>query len=246
MTITILTVENEPILQEMISLNLKRAGLIVLCADNAEQAKRIISNVLPDLVIIGGIFPNVEGIEFTYRLKSEERTKTIPIIMLTARDQESEIIADLDVEVEDYITKPFSPHELIARIKAVLRRRLPEMADEIIQLGGLKLDPTTHRVHAYTKDEQLELAEITLGPTEFRLLHFLMTNQERVHTRAQLQDRLWGNQVFIDQRTIDVYIRRLRTNLKTVGKEDLVQTVRGIGYRFSVKDNEKKYRGKSA
>lgn len=235
MTITILTVEDEPVLREMISLNLKRAGLIVLCANNAEQAKRIIINVLPDLVIIGGMLPNIEGIEFARRLKSEERTKFIPIIILTARDQESEIIADLGVEVEDYITKPFSPHELIARIKAVLRRRLPEIADEIIQLGGLKLDPTTHRVHACNKNEQLELAEITLGPTEFRLLHFLMANKERVHTRAQLQDRLWGDHVFIEERTIDVYIRRLRTNLKAIGKENLVQTVRGIGYRFSIK-----------
>ncbi|SFL97772.1 winged helix-turn-helix domain-containing protein [Nitrosomonas communis] len=234
MTITILIVEDEPILQEMISLNLKRAGLIALCADNVEQAKRIIINVLPDLVIIGGILSSMEGIEFARRLKIEERTKSIPILMLTAQDQGSEIIADLVVDVEDYIIKPFSPHELIARIKAVLRRRLPEMADEIIQWGGLKLDPTTHRVHVYTKDEQLEPAEITLGPTEFRLLHFLMINRERVHTRAQLQDRLWGDHVFIEERTIDVYIRRLRTTLKAVGKENLVQTVRGIGYRFSV------------
>ncbi|WP_430229744.1 winged helix-turn-helix domain-containing protein [Nitrosomonas communis] len=234
MTITILIVEDEPILQETISLNLKRAGLIALCADNAEQAKRIIINVLPDLVIIGGVLPNMDRVEFARSLKIEERTKSIPIIMLTARDQESEIIANLVVEVEDVIIKPFSPHELIARIKAVLRRRLPEMAEEIIQLGGLKLDPATHRVHAYIKDKQLEPAEITLGPTEFRLLHFLMANKERVHTRAQLQDRLWGDHVFIEERTIDVYIRRLRTTLKVVGKENLVQTVRGIGYRFSV------------
>ncbi len=234
MTITILLVEDEPILQEMISLNLKRAGFIALCADNAEQAKRIIINVLPDLVIIGVILSNMEGMEFARTFKIEERTKSIPIIMLTARDQENEMIADLGIEAEDYINKPFSPHELTARIKAVLRRRLPEMADEIIQLGGLKLDPTTHRVHAYTNDEQLKPDEITLGPTEFRLLHFLMANKERVHTRTQLQDRLWGDHVFIEERTIDVYIRRLRTNLKAVGKENLVQTVRGIGYRFSV------------
>ncbi|SFI28765.1 winged helix-turn-helix domain-containing protein [Nitrosomonas sp. Nm34] len=234
MTITILIVEDEPILQETISLNLKRAGLIALCADNAEQANRIIINVLPDLVIIGGVLPNMDRVEFARRLKIEERTQSIPIIILTARDQESEIIANLVVEVEDVIIKPFSPHELIARIKAVLRRRLPEMAEEIIQLGGLKLDPATHRVHAYIKDKQLEPAEITLGPTEFRLLHFLMANKERVHTRAQLQDRLWGDHVFIEERTIDVYIRRLRTTLKVVGKENLVQTVRGIGYRFSV------------
>lgn len=239
MTITILTVEDEPILRNMVSFNLKRAGLIVLCADNAEQARRIINNVLPDLVIIGGMIPKMEGIEFARELKGEELTQSIPVIMLTAREQEIELITDLGVEVDDYVIKPFSPNELIARIKAALRRRLPEMVDEIIQMGGLKLDPATHRAYVYIKDELPELSEITLRLTEFRLLYFLMANKERVHTRAQLQDLLWGDHVFIDERTIDVYIRRLRSGLKAVGKENLVQTVRGIGYRFSVNSNEK-------
>jgi len=237
MAVTILVVEDELAIQELISLNLKRAGHMVLCADNAEQAKLLINNVLPDLVLLDWMLPDMSGIEFARRLRREERTKTIPIIMLTARVQESDKIAGLEAGADDYITKPFSPRELLARIKAVLRRRLPEMSDEIIEMGGLKLDPTTHRVHVYTSDELSKPAEITLGPTEFRLLHFLMAYKERVHTRAQLLDRVWGDHVFIEDRTVDVHIRRLRKILEAVGKENLVQTVRGTGYRFSTECN---------
>jgi len=237
MAVTILVVEDELAIQELISLNLKRAGHMVLCADNAEQAKLLINNVLPDLVLLDWMLPDMSGIEFARRLRREERTKTIPIIMLTARVQESDKIAGLEAGADDYITKPFSPRELLARIKAVLRRRLPEMSDEIIEMGGLKLDPTTHRVHVYTSDELSKPAEVTLGPTEFRLLHFLMAYKERVHTRAQLLDRVWGDHVFIEDRTVDVHIRRLRKILEAVGKENLVQTVRGTGYRFSTECN---------
>lgn len=238
MAVTILVVEDEPAIQELIAINLKRAGHMVLCADSAEHAKLMIDNVLPDLVLLDWMLPDTTGLEFARKLRREERTKTIPIIMLTARIQENDKISGLEAGADDYITKPFSPRELIARIKAVLRRRLPEMSDEIIELGGLKLDPTTHRVHVCGSDEPSKPAEVALGPTEFRLLHFLMAYKERVHTRAQLLDRVWGDHVFIEDRTVDVHIRRLRKILESVGKENLVQTVRGTGYRFSVECNE--------
>lgn len=238
MAVTILIVEDELAIQELIALNLKKAGHMVLCAESAEQAKKMVNNVLPDLVLLDWMLPDTSGIEFARKLRREDRTKTVPIIMLTARIQESDKIAGLEAGADDYITKPFSPRELLARIKAVLRRRLPEMSDEIIEIGGLKLDPTTHRVHVYAIDESAKLSEISLGPTEFRLLHFLMAYKERVHTRSQLLDRIWGDHVFIEDRTVDVHIRRLRKILGAVGKENLVQTVRGTGYRFSVECNE--------
>ncbi|MEK6595151.1 MAG: phosphate regulon transcriptional regulator PhoB [Pseudomonadota bacterium] len=238
MAVTILVVEDELAIQELIALNLKKAGHMVLCADNVEQAQKMINNVLPDLVLLDWMLPDMSGLEFARRLRREERTKAIPIIMLTAKVQESDKIAGLEAGADDYITKPFSPRELLARIKAVLRRRLPEMSDEIIEMGGLKLDPTTHRVHVHAHDEPSKSMEITLGPTEFRLLHFLMAYKERVHTRAQLLDRVWGDHVFIEDRTVDVHIRRLRKILEAVGKENLVQTVRGTGYRFSIECNE--------
>ena len=238
MAVTILIVEDEPAIQELIALNLKRAGHMVLCADSAEQAKKMVNNVLPDLVLLDWMLPDMSGIEFARKLRREDRTKAIPIIMLTARIQESDKIAGLEAGADDYITKPFSPRELLARIKAVLRRRLPEMSDEIIEMGGLRLDPTTHRVHVYPSNEPEKLSEIALGPTEFRLLHFLMAYKERVHTRSQLLDRVWGDHVFIEDRTVDVHIRRLRKILEAVDKENLVQTVRGTGYRFSVECNK--------
>jgi len=238
MAVTILIVEDELAIQELISINLKRAGHMVLCADSAEQAKKMINSILPDLVLLDWMLPDMSGIEFARNLRREDRTKSIPIIMLTARVQESDKIAGLEAGADDYITKPFSPRELLARIKAVLRRRLPEMSDEILEMGGLRLDPTTHRVHVYASDAPEKLSEITLGPTEFRLLHFLMAYKERVHTRSQLLDRVWGDHVFIEDRTVDVHIRRLRKILETAGKENLVQTVRGTGYRFSVECNE--------
>ena len=238
MAVTILVVEDEPAIQELIALNLKRAGHMVLCADSAQQARSLINNVLPDLVLLEWMLPDITGIEFARKLRQEERTKSIPIIMLTARTQENDKIAGLEAGADDYITKPFSPRELIARIKAVLRRRLPEMSDEIIELGGLRLDPTTHRVHVNNDIEPSKPAEVSLGPTEFRLLHYLMAYKERVHTRGQLLDRVWGDHVFIEDRTVDVHIRRLRKILESVGKENLVQTVRGTGYRFSVECNE--------
>ena len=169
----------------------------------------------------------MNGLEFARKLKSDSLTKSIPIIMLTARGDEYDKVRGLEVGADDYVTKPFSPRELNARIKAVLRRRSPQMTDDPIEVKGLRLDPTTHRVTGKEKT-------IDLGPTEFRLLHFFMTNAERVHTRSQLLDKVWGDRVFVEDRTVDVHIRRLRNALSVSGHEDLIQTVRGAGYRLSI------------
>lgn len=234
MSTTVLIVEDEPAIQELISYNLRKAGHVALCADSAEQATTMVNNVLPDLVLLDWMLPNMSGLEFARNLRKESRTKTVPIIMLTARVDEHDKISGLDAGADDYITKPFSPRELIARIKAVLRRRLPEMSEEIIEIGGLKLDPATHRVSLSSSSKaHAKIDDITLGPTEFRLLHFLMAHPERVHSRSQLLDRVWGDHVFVEDRTVDVHIRRLRKALEAIGKDNLIQTVRGTGYRFS-------------
>jgi two-component system phosphate regulon response regulator PhoB len=226
MAATILVVEDEPAIQELISYSLRQAGYVVFCAEDAEQAMSVVNDALPDLVLLDWMLPGMSGVEFARMLRHASRTKTIPIIMLTARADESDKIAGLEIGADDYITKPFSPRELIARIKAVLRRRSPEISDDMIEIGGLKLDPATHRI---TVNDQ----EVALGPTEFRLLHFLMSHSERVHTRSQLLDGVWGDHVFVEDRTVDVHIRRLRKALEIVAKDDLIQTVRGSGYRLS-------------
>ena len=226
MAATILVVEDEPAIQELISYSLRQAGYVVFCAEDAEQAMSVVNDALPDLVLLDWMLPGMSGVELARVLRHATRTKTIPIIMLTARADESDKIAGLEIGADDYITKPFSPRELIARIKAVLRRRSPEISDDMIEIGGLKLDPATHRI---TVNDQ----EVALGPTEFRLLHFLMSHSERVHTRSQLLDGVWGDHVFVEDRTVDVHIRRLRKALEIVAKDDLIQTVRGSGYRLS-------------
>ena len=226
MAATILVVEDEPAIQELIAYNLKQAGHQTLLADNAEQALNLVSNALPDLVLLDWMLPGLSGIEFARRLRADKRTRTVPIIMLTARSDEQDKLAGLDGGADDYITKPFSPRELMARIKAVLRRRAPEMTDDVVQAGGLKLDPASHRVTGHGNP-------VELGPTEFRLLHFLMTHAERVHSRTQLLDQVWGDHVFVEERTVDVHIRRLRKALEPTELDRLVQTVRGTGYRFS-------------
>jgi two-component system phosphate regulon response regulator PhoB len=226
MAAIILVVEDEPAIQELISYSLRQAGYVVFCAEDAEQAMSVVNDALPDLVLLDWMLPGMSGVEFARMLRHASRTKTIPIIMLTARADESDKIAGLEIGADDYITKPFSPRELIARIKAVLRRRSPEISDDMIEIGGLKLDPATHRI---TVNDQ----EVALGPTEFRLLHFLMSHSERVHTRSQLLDGVWGDHVFVEDRTVDVHIRRLRKALEIVAKDDLIQTVRGSGYRLS-------------
>jgi two-component system phosphate regulon response regulator PhoB len=226
MPANILLVEDEPAIQELIAANLSRAGHHVVRASDAETAQRIVRDALPDLVLLDWMLPGMSGIEFARRLRADERTREIPIIMLTARGEEADRVAGLETGADDYVTKPFSPRELVARIKAVLRRRAPQTTEDPVELGGLRLDPATHRVGA---DDQA----ISLGPTEFRLLHFLMTHPERVHSRTQLLDQVWGDHVFVEERTVDVHIRRLRAALEPSGHDALIQTVRGSGYRFS-------------
>jgi len=226
MPANILVVEDEPAIQELLALNITQAGHNAIRALSAEIAQDLMRETIPDLILLDWMLPGMNGLEFARKLKSDTLTKNIPIIMLTARGEEYDKVRGLEVGADDYVTKPFSPRELNARIKAVLRRRAPQMTDDPIEVHGLRLDPTTHRVTGNQKT-------IDLGPTEFRLLHFFMTNPERVHTRSQLLDKVWGDRVFVEDRTVDVHIRRLRNALSISGHEDLIQTVRGSGYRLS-------------
>lgn len=226
MPATILVVEDEPAIQELIAFNLKQAGHQLLKADSAEQAFSLVQSALPDLVLLDWMLPGISGVEFARRLRADKRTRDIPIIMLTARSDEQDKLTGLETGADDYVTKPFSPRELNARVKAVLRRRAPQMTDDIVRIGALELDPASHRVTGHGQP-------IELGPTEFRLLHFLMTHPERVHSRAQLLDQVWGDHVFVEERTVDVHIRRLRKALEPGRLDGLVQTVRGTGYRMS-------------
>jgi two-component system phosphate regulon response regulator PhoB len=222
----ILIVEDEPAIAELIALHLRHEGHEVrLAADAAEAAERV-RETLPDLVILDWMLPGESGVTLARRWRSDARTKELPIIMLTARSEERDLVAGLDAGADDYLTKPFKPSELMARIRAVLRRKLPEALDAAVVVGDLSLDPATRRVR-YGGDE------LQLGPTEFRLLRFLMTYPERVHSRAQLLDRVWGDHVFIEERTVDVHIKRLRGALAPAGCDGLIETVRGAGYRLS-------------
>lgn len=226
MPANILLVEDEPAIQELIAFNLTQAGHHVLRAASAENAMTLVKNALPDLILLDWMLPGASGVEFAKKLRADERTRGVPIIMLTARSDEQDKITGLETGADDYITKPFSPRELQARIKAVLRRRAPQMTDDAVDINGLRLDPVTHCVHGHGQP-------IDLGPTEFRLLHFFMTHPERVHSRAQLLDQVWGDHVFVEERTVDVHIRRLRSALEPSQHDSLIQTVRGTGYRFS-------------
>lgn len=226
MAATILVVEDEPAILDLIAHSLKQAGHQPLCADSAEQALRLVTEALPDLILLDWMLPGASGIDVAKRLRSDKRTKAIPIIMLSARSEEEDKLLGLETGADDYITKPFSPRELNARIKAVLRRRAPQMTSDEVHIGALRLDPASHRVTA--RGESL-----SLGPTEFRLLHFLLTHPERVHSRTQLLDQVWGDHVFVEERTVDVHIRRLRKALEPERLDSLIQTVRGTGYRMS-------------
>jgi two-component system phosphate regulon response regulator PhoB len=228
MAANILLVEDEPAIQELIAVNLQHAGHHVIRARDAESALGIVNSALPDLLLIDWMLPGMSGVSLARQLRQEERTRQIPIIMLTARSEEADKIAGLEAGADDYLTKPFSPRELLARIKAVLRRRAPQMTDDPVEVRGLRLEPGTRRVFG-------DARALALGPTEFRLLHFLMTHAERVHSRAQLLDQVWGDHVFVEERTVDVHIRRLRQALEPSGHDSLVETVRGSGYRFSAK-----------
>ena len=223
MSATILVVEDEPQVQELLAVNLEHAGHRVLRAASAEEAENAIREELPDVLILDWMLPGESGVTLTRRLRAEERTRELPILMLTARAMEQDKVSGLDAGADDYLTKPFSPKELAARIKAVLRRRAPQLADDVVEIGGLRLDPAARRVSAGG-------AVVELAPTEFRLLHFLMTHPERIYTRAQVLDHVWGDHVFIEERTVDVHIRRLRKALEPSGHDRLIDTVRGSGY----------------
>jgi two-component system phosphate regulon response regulator PhoB len=226
MSATVLIVEDDPAVQELLAFTLQQAGHVVQRAGDAEEALRLVAEQLPDLAILDWMLPGLSVVALARQLRHNARTKILPIIMLTARADEADKISGLEQGADDYITKPFSPRELLARVKALLRRRAPEHAGEVLQAGELKLDPVTHRVTLHEQD-------VTLGPTEFRLLQFFLAHPERVHSRAQLLDQVWGDHVFVEERTVDVHIRRLRRSLEPGGGDALIQTVRGVGYRLS-------------
>ncbi len=224
---TVLIVDDEPAIREMIAVALEMADYQCLEAGDAREAHALIIDRQPDIILLDWMLPGTSGIELARRLKKEETTANIPIIMLTAKVDEDNKIRGLEVGADDYITKPFSPRELVARLKAVLRRATPLGIDDPIEVDGLALDPASHRVTAND-------SPLNIGPTEYRLLQFFMTHQERVYTRSQLLDQVWGGNVYVEERTVDVHIRRLR---KALGERHdyLIQTVRGAGYRFSAK-----------
>jgi two-component system, OmpR family, phosphate regulon response regulator PhoB len=222
----ILVVEDESAIAELISINLRHAGFEVTLAASADQAQLEVDRVLPDLVVLDWMLPGQSGLALARQWRGAVRTKEIPIIMLTARAEETDKVSGLDAGADDYLTKPFSTNELLARIRAVLRRKAPEALDSVVDIGGLSLDPGTRRV---SRDG----VEVKLGPTEFRLLHFFMTHPERVHSRSQLLDRVWGDHVFIEERTVDVHVKRLREALERVQCARMIETVRGAGYRLT-------------
>jgi two-component system, OmpR family, phosphate regulon response regulator PhoB len=226
----VLVVEDEGAIAELIAINLRHDGHEVRIAADADAAQAHIDQVLPDLVLLDWMLPGASGLQLAKRWRSQARTKTLPIIMLTARGEEPDKIAGLDAGADDYLSKPFSSKELLARIRAVLRRKAPQALDEAVEVAGLRLDPATRRV---TREVGGRLLELKIGPTEFRLLHFFLTHPERVHTRAQLLDRVWGDHVFIEERTVDVHVKRLREALQPAQASALIDTVRGAGYRLS-------------
>jgi two-component system phosphate regulon response regulator PhoB len=236
---SVLVVEDETAIAELIAINLRHAGFEVTCVGDAESAQRAVDRVLPDVVLVDWMLPGSgaasSGVQLARRWRAEARTRELPIIMLTARADEADKVTGLEAGADDYLTKPFSTKELLARIRAVLRRKAPETLDTAVEVGGLRLDPATRRVTRRVAGGQGgdETRDVKLGPTEFRLLHFLMTHPERVHSRAQLLDRVWGDHVFIEERTVDVHVKRLREALAPVQCSGLIETVRGAGYRLT-------------
>lgn len=224
----ILVVEDEAPIRDMLCFVLEQNGYQASTAGDFDAAINQLVEPYPDLVLLDWMLPGGSGIQIAKKMKQHELTRAIPIIMITARGEEEDKVRGLEVGADDYVTKPFSPKELMARIKAVIRRVAPTSLDEVIEVQGLKLDPVSHRVMA--AENPLEM-----GPTEFRLLHFFMTHPERVYSREQLLDHVWGTNVYVEDRTVDVHIRRLRKAISVAGHDRLVQTVRGSGYRFSVK-----------
>ena len=220
----VLVVEDEPAIAELIAVNLRHNGFQPVWAEDAASAQREVDAVLPDAILLDWMLPGTSGISLARKWRGEARTKGVPILMLTARGDEADKVAGLEAGADDYITKPFSTQEMLARIRAVLRRRAPEHLADSVNLGGLSLDAATHRVSWHGES-------LKIGPTEFRLLHYLMKHAERVHTRAQLLDKVWGDHVFIEERTVDVHIKRLREALGAAAQ--MLETVRGAGYRMT-------------
>jgi len=221
----VLVVEDEPAIQELISVTLARHGHTVRRSATAQEAAQAVADELPDLILLDWMLPDGSGPAFARKLRAEARTREVPIIMLTARAGEDDKVQGLQSGVDDYMTKPFSPRELEARIQAVLRRRTPHVSKEAVEVGDLVLNPATRSVAGGR-------TPLRMGPTEFELLHFFMTHTDRVYTRTQILDQVWGDHVFLEDRTVDVHIRRLREALAPSGHDRLVQTVRGAGYRF--------------
>jgi two-component system phosphate regulon response regulator PhoB len=226
----ILIIEDEKPIRDLIAFGLRRAGYEVKEAEDCREARARIADARPDLMLVDWMLPDMSGLELTRSLKRSKDTEEIPVIMLTARAEEQDKVGGLEGGADDYITKPFSPRELLARIQAVLRRAAPAGGADVMEVEGLKLDDSSHRVSAGER-------EIALGPTEYRLLHFFMSHPERVFSRGQLLDRVWGGNTYVEERTVDVHIRRLRKALEPYTLEGLVQTVRGAGYRFSTRDS---------
>jgi two-component system, OmpR family, phosphate regulon response regulator PhoB len=220
----ILIVEDEPSIAELIAVNLRHNGFQPVWAEDGIAAQRELDAVLPDAILLDWMLPGQSGLALARKWRADARTKAVPILMLTARGDEPDKIAGLDAGADDYITKPFSTQELLARIRAVLRRRAPEQLGDTVAIGGLSLDASTHRVTWQDKP-------LKVGPTEFKLLHYLMKHPERVHSRSQLLDKVWGDHVFIEERTVDVHVKRLRESLGAAGA--MIETVRGAGYRLT-------------
>ena len=227
-TLNILVVEDEDAIREMLVMVLEQAGLNVISVSSAEQAQHSLAdNAMPDLVLLDWMLPGISGMELARRLKNDDLFKTLPIILLTARGEEEDKVRGLEIGADDYVTKPFSPRELVARIKAVLRRSGKNLEEEVLKAAGVILDVGKHRLIIAGKT-------LDVSPTEFKLMNFFMTHQDNVYSRTQLLDQVWGRSAYIEERTVDVHIRRLRKILKQHGKDELIQTVRGFGYRFSV------------
>ncbi|HET7663946.1 MAG TPA: phosphate regulon transcriptional regulator PhoB [Rhodanobacteraceae bacterium] len=222
----ILIVEDEASIREMVAFALRKANMLPVHAEDARTAQLAIAEQVPDLILLDWMLPGMSGLELARRLTREKLTHEVPIIMLTARGEEADRVNGLEAGVDDYVVKPFSTRELVARIKAVLRRSRGDDGNGVLEVGGLRLDSAAHRVHA--GDDR-----VVLGPTEYRLLHFFMTHPERVYSRSQLLDQVWGGSVYVEERTVDVHIRRLRQALEPWQLDTLLQTVRGAGYRFS-------------
>ena len=225
----VLVVEDEPAIAELVAVNLRHGGFTPILAADGDAAQREINAVLPDVILLDWMLPGESGLTLARKWRGNPRTKLLPIIMLTARGDEPDRVAGLDAGADDYLTKPFSVQEMLARVRAVLRRRAPELANESVSIGELVLDADVHRV-------TYRGAALKFGPTEFRLLHFLMKHPERVHSRTQLLDKVWGDHVFIEDRTVDVHMRRLRVSLGDADK--FLETVRSVGYRITANPTE--------